>query len=66
MESELIKAGWEKRDANLYTHTLQGDLYRNERNGRWYLRRKGRADELMGRILREAIPAVLKLERLLF
>lgn len=66
MEAQLIAAGWEKKSHYLYTHTAHGDLYRSEKNGRWYRRRQGHADELMGRTLGEAIPKALAITPTLF
>jgi hypothetical protein len=66
MEAELIKAGWEKKDFQLYAHKTLGELFRSDRNGRWYRRRRGRADELMGRTLKDAITKALAIKPTLF
>jgi hypothetical protein len=66
MESELIQLGWRKSHANLYTHPTLGEIYRSERNGRWYHRLRGQADALLGRNLRDAIGKAKLIEGRLF
>lgn len=66
MEIELLNLGWRKSHSQLYTHATLGEIYRSERNGRWYHRLRGAADTLLGRNLRDAIQAALKIEARLF
>jgi hypothetical protein len=66
MESQLLAAGWRKLSHYLYAHDVHGELYRSDRNGRWYRRVRGAADVLMGRTLAEAITKALALPARLF
>jgi hypothetical protein len=66
MEAQLIAAGWRKESHYLYKHESHGDLYRSDKNGRWYRRRRGHADELMGRTLSAAITKALAITPTLF
>jgi len=59
MEQKLIDAGFLKRDANFY-HRGDAALYRDQRNGRWYLRQGEDVPKEMGRKLGEAIGKVLE------
>lgn len=59
MEKKLIEAGFLKKDANFY-HRGDAALYRDHRNGRWYLRQGVSVPREMGRTLGEAIGKVLE------